>query len=87
MSMPLSAATQREKSCEITTQIVTIAVKDRLEGRSPDAIKAALAKEGSGITGVYLATIEPLVDMVFALDRNGLSEQAAEDYRTQCLGF
>lgn len=85
--LPASAQTEREKSCEITAQIVSIAVQDRLAGRSADAIKAALSREGSGVTGVYVATIDPLVDMVFALNQAGLNDQAVKTYRQQCLNF
>jgi hypothetical protein len=87
VAVPAHANATREESCKITTDIVSQAVDARLAGQSAETVKTSLAKEGSGITGIYVATIDPLVDMVFGLDASGLNEKTVQDYRTQCLNF
>ena len=59
----------------------------RLDGKTPEQTKTQLASDGSGITGIYKATIPALVDMVFAFEETTLGEGVVEDYETQCLNF
>lgn len=87
IATPTLASSQREESCDITAGIVSQAVTARLAGQTPDQTKALLASDGSGISGIYKATIPPLVDMVFGFEESTLGETVVEDYKSQCLNF
>lgn len=87
IALPVFASSQREESCGVTAEIVAQAVSARLDGQTPDQTKALLARDGSGITGIYKATIPPLVDMVFGFEESTLGETVVEDYKSQCLNF
>ncbi|MEM7599027.1 MAG: hypothetical protein AAF382_15140 [Pseudomonadota bacterium] len=87
IAAPASASKQRQESCAITADIVSQAVEARLGGKSPDQTKTDLASDGSGITGIYKATIPALVDMVFGFEESTLGQGVVQDYETQCLNF
>lgn len=87
IATPVLASTKRQESCAITAGIVSQAVEARLNGKTPDETKTQLASDGSGITGIYKATIPPLVDMVFGFEESTLGAGVVEDYETQCLNF
>lgn len=84
---PAFASDQREESCDATADIVSKAVEARLDGRSQAEAKTELAQDGSGITGVYKATIPALVDMVYGFDQSTLGDTVVDDYKAQCLKF
>lgn len=84
---PAFANAKRAESCAVTAGIVAKAVEARLAGQSADQAKTALRADGSGITGVYKATIAPLVDMVYGFEKSTLGDAAVEQYETQCLAF
>lgn len=87
VAAPVLASTKRQESCAITADIVLQAVEARLDGKTPEQTKTQLASDGSGITGIYKATIPALVDMVFGFEETTLGEGVVEDYETQCLNF
>ena len=80
-------ASKRAESCAITAGIVSQAVDARIAGRTAAEAKSDLASDGSGITGIYKATIPPLVDMVYGFEESTLGEGVVDDYETQCLNF
>ncbi len=81
------AASKREESCDITAGIVSQAVEARIAGKTPEQTKSQLSGEGSGITGIYKATIPPLVDMVFGFEGSTLGPEVVDQYEAQCLNF
>lgn len=87
LATPTLASKQREESCAKTADIVAQAVDARLNGRSSDQAKSDLSGEGSGITGIYKATIPTLVDMVYGFEESTLGPGVVDDYETQCLKF
>ena len=87
LAAPALASEQRKATCEITAGIVSQAVAARLDGRSQAQAKADLAQDGSGITGIYKATIPSLVDMVYGFEQSTLGDGVVDDYMAQCLKF
>lgn len=87
MALPALANEKRKESCDITADIVSQAVFARMAGQTPAQAKAALRADGSGITGIYKATIPPLVDMVYGFEESTLGQGVVDQYKEQCLGF
>ena len=87
IAAPALANTKRQESCDITAGIVSQAVDARIAGKTPDQTKAALREDGSGITGIYKATISTLVDMVYGFEESTLGDGVVDEYKTQCLNF
>ncbi|MEO0772821.1 MAG: hypothetical protein AAFZ04_06530 [Pseudomonadota bacterium] len=87
LSAPALANEKRKESCAITADIVSQAVFARMAGQTPDQAKAALRADGSGITGIYKATIPPLVDMVYGFEESTLGQGVVDEYEAQCLSF
>ncbi|MEL7255353.1 MAG: hypothetical protein AAGL23_14340 [Pseudomonadota bacterium] len=87
LSAPALANEKRKESCAITAGIVSQAVFARMAGQTPDEAKAALRADGSGITGIYKATIPPLVDMVYGFEKSTLGQGVVDEYEAQCLSF
>ena len=85
IAAPALASEQRKETCEITADIVSQAVAARLDGRTQAQAKTDLSQDGSGITGIYKATIPSLVDMVYGFEQSTLGDGVVEDYRAQCL--
>ncbi|MEM6587084.1 MAG: hypothetical protein AAF641_01450 [Pseudomonadota bacterium] len=87
LASPSFANAKRKESCAITAEIVSQAVFARMAGQTPDQAKAALRADGSGITGIYKATIPTLVDMVYGFEQSTLGQGVVDEYETQCLSF
>ena len=87
IAAPSVAATKREQSCTITAGIVSLAVTARMAGQTAKQTKESLRSDGSGVTGIYKATIPTLVDMVYGFEESTLGDGVVDDYKAQCLNF
>ncbi|MEM7731983.1 MAG: hypothetical protein AAF280_04280 [Pseudomonadota bacterium] len=87
LALPAFSNAKRKESCTITADIVSQAVFARMAGQTPDQAKAALRADGSGITGIYKATIPTLVDMVYGFEESTLGQGVIDEYEKQCLSF
>lgn len=87
LAAPALANEKRKESCAITANIVSQAVFARMAGQTSDQAKATLRADGSGITGIYKATIPTLVDMVYGFEEDTLGQGVVDEYEAQCLRF
>lgn len=84
--LPAAAAQGLGKQdCRATREVVATAVAARMAGEAADAVKARLSEGEGAVAPVYAATVGPLVDWVFGLDRQALSPDLAAAFEAECL--
>lgn len=84
--MALAAGLGKD-DCRATRDILSAAVAARKAGANAETVKAQLTRGDGAVEARYAATVAPLVDLVFALERAALSDRIAEQYERQCLQY
>ena len=87
LPMAAPAGALGKASCKATRDILSTAIAGRKAGQSAKAIEARLITGEDAVEEKYAATVKPLVNLVFALGRDGLTEKVAKDYEAQCLKY
>ncbi len=87
LALPVAASETRKKSCAATRDIVSVAMDGRKAGKSADAVKSGLSSGNTAVEKTYVATVGPLVDWVYGLDRAMLTDAVADEFEAQCLNY
>lgn len=87
--LPVPAAAQGlgAENCRVTRTILSEAIAGRRAGEAPEVIVTRLSTGEAAVAGPYRLTVAPLVDLVFKLDPQSLSEETAALYEAQCLAY
>jgi hypothetical protein len=80
---PAFADEARGAGCIATAEIVAKAVVLRADGQSQEATAKAL--QAGDIDEKYVAAVAPLVDWVYTLPQEQLTNEAASAYKDACL--
>lgn len=87
-----AAANEQRQTCIDTSNMVATIITLRAKGTRPNAIKRSLKTGNNKVAEKYTATVDPLVDWVFTIDK-ALVEQPtapeaiAGEYRKTCVGY
>ncbi|WP_324753709.1 DNA primase [Roseovarius sp. Pro17] len=83
LAAPVLADDARDRGCAATTAIVAEAVATRAKGTTQaQALKALLAGD---VDAKYIAAVGPLVDWVYTLPQDQLTNEAVAAYNDACL--
>ncbi len=92
VAAPARAQVDNDVICAETARIVHIAVVQRAGGMKRDSIKAGMTTGRYQVADRFIATVGPLVDWVFAIERAEVeAPDAAQSivgrYRKGCMAF
>ncbi len=83
LAAPVLADDARDRGCAATTAIVAEAVAMRAKGTTQ--VQALKALQAGDLDAKYAATVPPLVDWVYSLPQDQLTNEAAAAYNDACL--
>ncbi|GGO50946.1 hypothetical protein SAMN05444398_101834 [Roseovarius pacificus] len=84
MAMPV-AAQDKEAMCEKTADIVGKAVTSRADGAAAEATVKAVTGTIGDADARYRPAVQPIVDWVYTLPEELLSDEVEVSYKEQCL--
>lgn len=74
-----------EDLCRISSQIAGAAVSERSTGATQDAAVRVITADLEGEAAAYAAAVQPLVDWVYSLPEEQLTDDVASAYEAACL--
>ena len=88
-ALPVSAETADERAarCEVQAGVIATSVENRKAGLSADKIKKALSKGKGAVEKKYVPSVPYLVDFVFTLPEDRLTDEAARQFQKSCADF
>ncbi|SLN13906.1 hypothetical protein ROA7450_00231 [Roseovarius albus] len=88
-ALPVSAETADERAarCEVQAGIIATSVEERKAGTDADKIKKSLRKGKNKVEKKYVPSVPYLVDFVFTLPEDQLTDEAASQFQKSCGAF
>lgn len=93
LAAPIPAfANEQQQTCIDTSNMVATIITLRAKGTRANAIKRSMTTGTNAVAKKYQATVEPLVDWVFTIDKALVQQPTAPqviagEYRKSCVGY
>ena len=87
LSFAAPAFAGKAENCAATAGIVSDAVAQRVDGKDMAATVAFLGSDAGGIAAKYREAVPALVDWVYTLPEDQLTDAASEAFEDACLAY
>ena len=78
-------AQDADELCTVSSEIAGAAVVERNAGEPQDTAISAITADLDGVSANYAAAVQPIVEWVYTLPQEQLTDEVAVAYKTACL--